>query len=48
MRREEEDGETERQARVSSSFLSATGIINAVVQMNREAYGDKQVGVPAS
>lgn len=28
------------------SFLSATDIINAVVQMNRETQGDKQAGVP--
>lgn len=33
---------------VPTWFPSATGIINAVVQMNRETQGDKQAGVPAS
>ncbi len=33
---------------VPAPFLSVTGIINAVVQMNRETQGDKQAGVPAS
>lgn len=33
---------------IPTLFLSETGIINAVVQMNRETQGDKQAGVPAS
>lgn len=34
--------------KMAASCLYTTGIINAVVQMNRETQGSKQAGVPAS
>lgn len=45
----DEEGWTESSTYdVSTSCLSATGIINAGVQTNRETQGDKWAGVPAS
>lgn len=45
---EERGIKTRVRCKMAASCLYTTGVINAVVQMNRETQGSKQVGVPAS